>query len=99
MTNQQDNAHDHPLIPFRVYITIWVALLALTVVTVAISYLDLKHVTVLAATLIATAKATLVLLYFMHIRFEQRIYAYMILAIMGTYGIFIGLTFVDYWYR
>jgi hypothetical protein len=40
-----------------------------------------------------------VVLYFMHIRFEQRIYAFMIFAILGTYAVFVGLTFVDYWYR
>ena len=91
--------HDHPLVPYNVYFKVWGILLVLTVVTVAVSYLDLKNVTVLAATLIATAKGTMVLLYFMHVRFEERIFTWMILAILGTYAIFVGLTFVDYWYR
>ena len=38
----------------------------------------------------------LVLLYFMHIRFEKPLYSVMILAAMLTYGIFVALTFVDY---
>jgi len=91
--------HDHPLVPYRVYFMVWGALIGLTVITVCVSYLDMKHVTVLTASMIAAVKGSLVVLYFMHIRFEQRIYAFMILAILGTYAIFIGLTFVDYWYR
>lgn len=99
MQVQDTPAHDHPLVPFGVYVKIWVILVILTVVTVGVSYLDMKHVTILTASLIAAVKGALVVLYFMHIRFEQRIYTFMILTVMGTYAIFIGLTFVDYWYR
>lgn len=99
MLTKDTQGHNHEPVPYVVYVKIWATLMVLTVVTVGVSYLDMKHVTVLTATLIATIKSTLVLLYFMHIRFEQRIYAFMILAVFGTYAVFIGLTFVDYWYR
>lgn len=89
----------HPLVPYGVYVRVWAILMALTAVTVSVSYVDMKHVTVLTATLIAAAKSTLVVLYFMHIRFEERIYAVMIMVVLVTYAIFIGLTFVDYLYR
>ncbi len=90
---------DHELVPFGVYLRVWAILMVLTVLTVGVSYIDMKHVTVLTATLIAAVKGTLVLLYFMHVRFEERIFAWMIVTVLGTYAIFIGLTFVDYWYR
>ena len=90
---------EHHIVPFSLYVIVWVALLLLTVATVAVSYVDMKHVTVLTAMLIATCKGMLVLLYFMHIRFEKPLYAAMILAAFGTYAIFIGLTFADYLYR
>lgn len=90
---------EHHAVPFRLYVIVWVALLMLTVATVAVSYLDMKNVTVLTAMLIATCKGMLVLLYFMHIRFEKPLYAGMILAAFGTYAIFIGLTFADYLHR
>ncbi len=96
MIEQQE---EHHIVPYGLYIAVWAALLALTAVTVSVSYLDLKHVTVLTAMIIATAKATLVLLYFMHIRFEKWLYVAMIMAALSTYAIFIGLTFSDYWYR
>jgi len=89
----------HPLVPYRVYVVVWAALLALTAITVGVSYLDLNHVAILSALLIATVKGSLVLMYFMHIRFEKPLYVFMILAVMATYGIFIGLTFSDYSYR
>jgi len=56
-------------------------------------------VTVLTAMLIAATKGMLVLLYFMHVRFEKPMYVAMIVAAFGTYAIFIGLTFADYGYR
>jgi cytochrome c oxidase subunit 4 len=90
---------DHALVPYGVYFKVWGALVLLTVLTVSVSYLDMKHVRVLTALLIATFKGSLVVLYFMHIRFEERMYAYMIMVVLATYAIFIGLTFVDYWYR
>lgn len=99
MTEHSHTHEEHVLVPYRIYFGVWAGLLALTVVTVAVSYVDMKNVTVLTAMLIATVKATLVLLYFMHIRFERPLYLGMILATLITYAIYIGLTFSDYWYR
>jgi len=89
----------HHLVPFRLYVAVWAALIVLTGITVGAQYTDLRHVAVFTALLIATVKATLVVLYFMHIRFEKPIFAWMILVVLFTYGIFIGLTFADYFYR
>lgn len=93
----QHNAHT--LVPYGLYAQVWGILIILTVITVAVSYVDMKQVTVLTACLIAAAKGSLVVLYFMHIRFEQRLYAIMIMVVLVAYAVFIGLTFVDYWYR
>jgi len=89
----------HQLVPYGVYLKVWGALMVLTAVTVSVSCVDMKHIKVLTASLIAAIKSCLVVLYFMHIRFERRMYSYMILAVLSTYAVFIGLTFVDYWYR
>ena len=90
---------DHHIVPYKIYFNVWLALLALTVITVAVSYVDMRNVAVLTAVLIATVKCSLVLLYFMHIRFGKPLYVVMILVVLATYAIFIGLTFVDYGYR
>jgi cytochrome c oxidase subunit 4 len=67
----------------RVYITVFVALMVLTVVTVAISYLDLSvPVAVTVALFVATIKGALVAGYFMHLISEKKlIYAVLVLTI------------------
>ena len=90
---------EHHIVPYRVYVIVWAALLVLTAITVGVSRVDMKHVAVLAAMMIAAFKGTLVILYFMHVRFEKPLYAGMILAAFGTYAVFIALTFTDYSFR
>ncbi|NLX04768.1 MAG: cytochrome-c oxidase [Phycisphaerae bacterium] len=89
----------HPPIPPGLYVKVWIALVLLTGVTVTVSYLDMQKFTVFTAMLIATVKASLVLLYFMHIRFEKVVFQLMILFTLIIYAIFIFLTFADYSYR
>lgn len=58
----------------RVYITVFVALATLTVITVGISYLHLPtHWAILFAMIVATVKGSLVALYFMHLITERKI--------------------------
>jgi cytochrome c oxidase subunit 4 len=66
----------------RIYITVFVALMVLTIVTVAISYLHLPvHQAVAIALLVATIKGTLVACYFMHLISEKKlIYAVLVLT-------------------
>jgi len=68
----------------RVYITVFVALMALTVVTVAVSYLDLSPaMAVTVALFVATVKGSLVACYFMHLISEKRlIYAVLLLTVI-----------------
>ncbi len=94
--HEQDAQH---ISPVKMYVGIWLVLVGLTVITVSVSYLNMYKFTIFTAMLIATVKVTLVILYFMHIRFEKAIYTYMILAVLATYGIFITLTFADYSFR
>lgn len=57
----------------RKYILVFVALMGLTVVTVAISYLHLSvGVAITIALVVATAKASLVAMYFMHLVSERK---------------------------
>jgi cytochrome c oxidase subunit 4 len=90
---------EHKIIADSVYVKVWMGLVVLTAITVGVSYLDMQKFTVFTALLIATIKASLVLLYFMHIRYEKRIYAIMIMVVLVTYAIFIILTFTDYPFR
>jgi cytochrome c oxidase subunit IV len=57
-----------PLMPRRSYYRVYGALLALTLLTVGVAYLDLGPMNVVAALGIAIGKALLVMLFFMHLR-------------------------------
>ncbi|MBZ0111230.1 MAG: cytochrome C oxidase subunit IV family protein [Thermoanaerobaculia bacterium] len=58
----------------RPYIMVFVALMTLTLITVAVSYLHLPTMEAIAlALLIATVKASLVACYFMHLMTERKL--------------------------
>jgi len=69
----------------RVYITVFVALMALTIITVAISYLQLPlTLAVTVALLVATVKGSLVACYFMHLVSEKKL-IYAVLALTAVF--------------
>jgi cytochrome c oxidase subunit 4 len=71
----------------RVYITVFVALMALTIVTVGISYLHLPvPMAVAVALLVATVKGSLVACYFMHLISEKKL-IYAVLALTAAFFI------------
>jgi cytochrome c oxidase subunit 4 len=76
----------------RIYITVFVALMVLTIVTVAISRVHLPMpIAVSVALLVATIKGTLVACYFMHLVSEKKlIYAVLVL----TAVFFVALLFL-----
>lgn len=69
----------------RIYITVFMALMVLTVVTVGASYLKLsKPYAISVALLIASIKAGLVASYFMHLISERRL-IYLVLVLTGIF--------------
>ena len=65
----------------RIYITVFVALMALTIITVAISYLHLRPAAAITVALfVATIKGSLVACYFMHLISEKKL-IYFVLVI------------------
>ena len=69
----------------RIYITVFVALMVLTIVTVAISYLHLPiAMAVTVALLVATIKGSLVACYFMHLISEKKL-IYAVLALTAIF--------------
>lgn len=65
---------EHHIIPFKTYLTVLLTLLAFTVVTVAASRVDFGAANALIAMLIASVKAALVLLYFMHLKYDEKLF-------------------------
>jgi cytochrome c oxidase subunit 4 len=79
----------------RFYVGIFAALIVLTVATVKVSYYDFGSANIVIAMLIATMKASLVAMFFMHLRYDQ---LFNTLAFLGAFlflAIFILLTYDD----
>lgn len=83
----------------RTYVIIWTLLLALTAITITVAGMHLGKFSTLAALVIASIKASLVLWFFMHLKYEKRLFKYMLLVPIATLTVIIGLTFLDIWFR
>jgi cytochrome c oxidase subunit IV len=84
-----------PAKPYRTYIFIWLSLLVLTVVTWLVSYVNLGLMNVVVAMFIASLKASLVALFFMHLRHENKLVWAFALFPLGFLMLIIGGTLVD----
>jgi cytochrome c oxidase subunit 4 len=97
MTNMEEqNVH---LGRIRTYAAVWLTLLALTALTITAAGMHLGRFSTLTSLLIASTKACLVLWFFMHLKYERRLFQFMFLIPVATLTVIIGLTFFDIWYR
>jgi cytochrome c oxidase subunit 4 len=87
------HAHEHGGAP--VYLRTLIALLFLTVITVGAAYVDFGSGNVVIALTIATIKATLVALFFMHLRYEKPVNGVIAAAGFLFLGIFLMFCFID----
>lgn len=87
---------EHHIVSKSVYYGIFATLMVLTAVTVGVAYVDLGKFNLLVALTVAVIKATLVVLYFMHIRYSSRLMMVVITAGFFWFGILIVLTLGDY---
>ncbi len=92
-------SHDeHPIahvMPLPVLLGVFAALIALTFLTVAATWVDLGGFNLPIAMAIATVKATLVALYFMHLRYDAPFNGLALLAALLFVGLFIVVTLLD----
>lgn len=99
MSQYDSNHHDHHIVPIPVYLAIFVALLVLTGVTIWVAFLDLGAWDFLHTPLalaIASIKAVLVVLWFMHVKYTVRLTWVFIAAGMLWLLILIAITLADY---
>jgi cytochrome c oxidase subunit 4 len=87
---------EHHVTPLYVYFTVFGALLVLTVVTVGVSMLGLPPVeSLVVALLVATLKAAVVALWFMHLITEKSFYSLILVSTVFFMGLFFVVTLVD----
>ncbi len=84
----------HP-IPLRTLLVVWMALMALTVLTVAVTYVDLGGLNLWIALAIAVLKGSLVGLFFMHLWYDRGFNGLIFVTALVFVAIFIGPTLMD----
>ena len=94
-----DHHTEHEHSGYGVYLLTWIALLVFTAITVTVAGMQLGKLSVLTAVAIASIKATIVLYFFMHLKYERTLYKTMFFVSIGALAIFIGITFFDVLFR
>ncbi|PNU21398.1 cytochrome-c oxidase [Geothermobacter hydrogeniphilus] len=96
MSEHGDKGH---IVPYATLVIVWAALLTLTILTVAVSRIDLGILNIWAALGIACSKSVLVISFFMHMKYENRLFKLFLMIALITLATFIGFTFFDVMYR
>lgn len=108
MSAEHAHAHAHPhadahashgaghISPISLYITIFAALMVLTGVTVGAAYVDLGVFNFAVAMLIAGFKASLVIWYFMHVKYQSQLTKLTVATGLFFLAILLGMMLIDY---
>ena len=91
---KDDTAQRH-ILPLNLYLAVVSALLVLTVITVTAAQMDFGQMNLLIAMGIAVVKATLVAMFFMHLKYDNRIYMLVFSGSLLFLGVFIIFTMFD----
>ena len=89
----------HHIVPYKSYVIVLAVLLLFTAISVWVTNIDLGALTVFTALALATVKTLIVLSYFMHLKFDHKIYAIMVALVIAVFISVIVITFIDYSFR
>jgi cytochrome c oxidase subunit 4 len=90
---------EHHIVPKRVYILVFLALIALTWVTTLVSEIDLGSLNIYVALSIAIFKASLVVLFFMHVKYGTRLTKMIVLCGLYWLLLLLFIAMADLWTR
>lgn len=92
------DAPDHPyyhVVPMKLLVGIFVALLVLTFVTVAVTHFNFGQYNIVVALGVAVLKAALVALFFMHLRWDNPFNGLVLIAALIFVMLFISIAMLD----
>jgi cytochrome c oxidase subunit 4 len=96
--HEHAQAHAH-ILPVKSYLTVYVALLVLLAATVGAAFIDLGWFNFTLTMIIAGAKAVMILLIFMHVRYSERLVWVFSSAAFLWLALLIVLSLNDYFTR
>jgi cytochrome c oxidase subunit 4 len=88
--------YEEHLVPKSVYFVVFGALMVLTIATVAVAFVDLGNLNVVVALAVAVCKATLVVLFFMHVKYSPTLTKLVVIASIVWLCVLFGVTMMDY---
>lgn len=94
--SRPENNH---IVKYSTYVYILLTLITFTGLSILVTSFELGPLAVSAALLFATIKTTLVFMYFMHLKFDQPVYAIMVSAVLLVFVAVVVVTFLDYSFR
>lgn len=94
-TAQTAQTHDH-ITPVGTFLTVYGTLIVLTILTVAVSYMNLSPTpSILVAMGIAALKGSLVVLFFMHLKYDTRFNKLVFITGLWVVTLFFCFTMID----
>ena len=94
MSKNSDD-HSHFIVPVKYYVGTLIALMILTVVTVAVAQVDLAPFNVAIALGVAGLKATLVLLFFMGLKWDEAFNRVILIGSLAFFILFVAILLLD----
>ncbi len=91
-----NNNSQHHIVKYKTYFFVLLALLIFTSFSVAITRIDLGRLAIVSALLLASVKSSLVLWYFMHLKYENRVLRLMVALVLFVFVVVMIITFFDY---
>lgn len=95
----QDHDSAHHIIPIKTYLYVFTALIILTVLTVTSAAQDFGTMNIVIAIVIASIKASLVFLWFMHLKYDELVNRVIILVSLFMVALLGVFTAGDIWSR
>lgn len=99
MAHNETEHKEHTNTGYGIYVLVWLGLVSLTLITVSLAGFNLAGLTVVTALLIASVKSTMVINYFMHIKYESALFKVFIAVCIIIFLVMVILTFFDLTYR
>jgi cytochrome c oxidase subunit IV len=90
-----NNPHTH-IVKYKTYFFVLLALLTFTTISVLITEIQLGKLAIVGALILATLKSSLVLWYFMHLKYENKILRVMVGLVLFIFIAVVIVTFLDY---
>jgi cytochrome c oxidase subunit 4 len=97
--NHGHEEHEMHIVSPRIYLIVGAVLLIFTGTTVWASYLELGIFNPIVALFIAVVKATIVVLFFMHVKYSSKLTKLTVGAGLFTFMALVGMTLADYFTR